>query len=247
MIILRDEQRIERMKKISQYTSLAGMAALLGGLVLAFTAESNSQLFIYQLLALLVGWVLSQIGIYLAHRYVRKPRLDQVLDEAVEKVARNGRLYHYTLPAPHVLLNPDGVIILVPKYQPGKIKVENDKWKQTGIGLRKFFGQESLGNPTQEAANMIGALTNYIRKNAPDVAEVPIAALIVFTTKGGVELEVKNSTFPAMHYTKVKGFLKQQKREPLSPAVYQSLRAAFDKSAMNITEQIGVENATDPA
>jgi hypothetical protein len=246
MIILRDEKRIARFKKISQYTSIGGMLALLGGLVLAFTAES-SQVFTYQLIALLVGWILSQVGIYLAHRYVRNPRPDQVLDEALHKSARNGRLYHYLLPAPHVLLNPDGVIVLVPKYQIGNISVENDKWKQSGIGLRRFFGQEGLGNPTKDAEVMIGSLANYIRKNAPDVPELPVGAVIVFTTKGSVELDVKNSTFPVMHYTKVKGFLKQQKRAPLSTAVYQSLRTAFDKAAVGLIEQTELENETSPA
>lgn len=235
------------MKKISQYTSLAGMGALAIGLFLAFTASDNTQVFTYQLMALLAGWMLSQIGIYLAHRYVRKPRPDEVLDEALAKVARNGRLYHYLLPAPHVLLTPEGVIALIPKYQTGKISVENDKWKQTGIGLRKFFGQEGLGNPTREAETTVGALANYIRKNAPDVAEVPIGALIVFTTKGAVELDVKSSAFPAMHSTKVKGFLKQQRREPLPTAVYQSLRTAFDKAAIGVMEQTELENGTSPA
>ncbi len=242
MIILRDEKRIARLKKISQYTSLGGMAALLGGLVLAFTATESSQIYTYQLLALLVGWILSQVGIYLAHRYVRTPRPDQILDEALAKAARNGRLYHYILPTPHVLLTPEGVIVLVAKYQVGKISVEGDKWKQGGIGLRRFFGQEGLGNPTKDTEIAVGALANFIRKNAPDVAELPIGALIVFTGKGSVELDVKNSTFPVMHYTKVKGFLKQQKRTPLSPAVYQSLRAAFDKAAAGILEQQEVED-----
>ena len=114
------------MKQIGQWTSLAGMLLLVGGLVMAFTAldESSSSVVFYQLLALLGGWMLSQIGIYLAHRYVRDPRPDQVLDQQVKKVARDGRFYHFLLPAPHVLLTPQGIIVFIAKFQSGNITVQ---------------------------------------------------------------------------------------------------------------------------
>lgn len=235
MVILRDEKRIARMRRLSQITSLIGLAALVVGLILAFTAAPN--FFFYQLLALLVGWLFSQIGVYLGHRYVRSPRPDEVLDEAVRKVARNGRMYHYLLPAPHVLLLPEGIILFVAKFQGGKITAEGDRWKQTGVGLRKFFGQEALGNPSKDAEVMVGALANYLRKHAPEVEEVPIAPIIVFTNKNAI-LDVKNANLPAMHHTKVKGFLRQQyRKEPTSSfprAKYEAVRAAFDKQAAHL-------------
>ncbi|HEX6386281.1 MAG TPA: hypothetical protein VF177_16535 [Anaerolineae bacterium] len=235
MVILRDEQRIARMRRISQYMSFIGMAALLVGLVLVFTNAEN--VFLYQLIALAVGWLFSQVGIYLAHRYLRRPRPDEVLDEALKKVDRDGRLYHYLLPAPHVLLLPTGIIVLLPKWQGGNVTVEGDKWKQTGLGLRKFFGQEQLGNPTREAETMVEALASYIRKHAPEVEEVPIAALIVFTSKGNWQLDLKRSRIPAMHYTKIKGYLRQKKRpEPIPKEDYEAIRTAFDKKVTHLTE-----------
>ena len=83
---------------------------------------------------------------------------------------------------------------------------------------------------------MVEAMAEYIRKNAPVVEELPIGALIVFTTKGAQELDLKGSRIPAMHYTKVKGFLRQKKRESLPKADYEALRAAFDESAPNPDE-----------
>jgi hypothetical protein len=142
LVVLRDEKRIARYRQIGQYTSLAGLVLLLGGMILAFVQPVNGLLL--QTVALVGGWTFSQIGLYLAHRYGRSPRPDEVLDEAVRKVARSGRIYHYLLPAPHVLLTTAGPIVLVPKYQSGNISVEGDKWRQTGVGLRRFFGQEAL-------------------------------------------------------------------------------------------------------
>jgi len=245
MIILRDEKRINRLRKVGQYASLFGMALLLGGLVIAFTnvrgdpAESGARnVFTYQLLALILGWLISQVGIFLAQRYARNPRPDQVIDEAIKKVAHNGRIYHYLLPAPHVLLLPNGIIIFVSKFQTGNITANGDQWKQKGIGLRKFFGQEGLGNPTREAETMVQAIANYIHKHAPGVENVPIGVIIVFTTKGLKTLDVKDSRVPAMHYSKVKGFLREQKRQalPLPAEDYEAIRAAFDLKATHLIE-----------
>ena len=153
MEIIRDENRIAKMKRLSQYATLIGFLFLIGGFVLVFIEIQN--LIIFQLLALLAGWIVSQIGIYLAHRYARSPRPDEVLDEAVKSVGRNSRLYHYVLPAPHVLLSPAGPIVFNLKYQSGDISVYDDKWRQKGIGFRRFFGQEGLGNPYQETEKMV--------------------------------------------------------------------------------------------
>ncbi len=236
MIILRDDKRIARLRKISQYASFAGMALLIGGLVFAFTNIQN--VFLFQLLALTGGWLLSQLGIFLAQRYLVDPRPDEVLDKELKKVARNGHLYHYLLPPPHVLLLPSGIIIFVPKYQSGKISVDGERWKQSGVGLRKFFGQEGLGNPTREATTMIKALASYIHKYAPSVEEVPIGVVIVFTKKGLNTLDLKNSSIPAMHYTKLKSFMRQQRAEakPIPAEDYEAIKAAFDQKITHLVE-----------
>lgn len=248
MVILRDEKRIARYKTISQYTSLIGFLALMGGLVVAFLNVSN--IFFYQFLALTVGWLFSQIGLYLAHRYMRSPRPDEVLDQALKKTVRDGRLYHYLLPAPHVLLTPAGPIILVAKYQSGYITAQGDRWKQTAgpdagpvkrffSATRRVFSQEGLGNPTREAEDLVKAIAGYLRKHAPQVEEVPVGALIVFTGKENQTLDVSGSTIPAMHFSKLKGFLKQQgPGTPLAPDTYQAVQAAFDKSVKFATQEV---------
>ncbi|MCB8926715.1 MAG: NERD domain-containing protein [Ardenticatenaceae bacterium] len=237
MIILRDDARITRMKRLGQITSFLGMGILLAGLFLVFL-PGTANLFFYQIVALFAGWMLSQIGIYLGNRYMREPRPDQVLDDVLKKVARDGRIYHYLLPAAHVLLIPTGIILFITKYQSGTISVEGDKWKQTGLGLRRFFGQERLGNPSREAALSVEAVASYLNKNAPSVEEVPIAAMIVFTGKGNNNLDLKNSAIPAMHFTKVKGYLRQQKGEtPMPEEDFAAIKAAFDQKAAHLINE----------
>lgn len=232
MIVYRDEERIENLKKRGARVSLVGFLFLAGGFVLLFMQEQLQNVILFQTLALVFGFVLTQYGLYLQHRYARSPRPDEVLDDAVKAVAKDGLMYHYVLPAPHVLLTPAGPIVFNLKYQTGIIYADGDNWSQKGLGFRRFFGQEGLGNPTKEAEKMIKALAGHISRNAPGVEEVPIGAIIVFTSKNRDELDVSNSRIPAMHYSKVKGFLRQEGRgEPLSKEDYDALRAAFDEAA----------------
>ena len=237
MIVLRDETRIARLKKIGQYASLIGFVVLIGALILGFV-DPERYLFL-QVLALPAGWLLTQVGLYMAHRYLRDPRPDEVLDDTLRKVGRDGRLYHYMLPAQHVLLTRAGVVVFVTKYQVGDISVEDDDWEQKGVSLfRKLFSQESLGNPTKEAERSVSAIANYIHKHAPEIEEVPVGAIIVFTTKDSGELDLDDSRIPAMHYTKLRGYFKQEVQGPSIPnEKYEALRAAFDEAVADRVEE----------
>ncbi len=238
MKVLRDEKRIARLARLGQIASLAGLAALVVGLLFIFMSD-NPYVFLYQLAALFIGFALSQVGLSLAHRYLRRPRLDLVLDKAAGKFARkDGRLYHYLLPAPHVLLLPVGVVVLVAKYQAGRISAQGDNWTQGGIGMRRFFGREGLGNPTREAEAQAAKMATMIAEAVP-AADVPVLPVIVFTTEKIDSLDVKESRIPATHAAKLGPVLRQQTQalKPLPKADYDALRAAFDAKAAHLLEE----------
>jgi hypothetical protein len=235
MVILRDDDNIAKLKKRGQRASIIGFLFLVAGFALLFIFPENQLVLLYQLLALLAGYALTQYGLSLTHRYSISPRPDEVLDDAVKSVARDGRMYHYLLPASHVLLTKAGPIVFVLKYQTGNISAVGDKWRQTGIGFKRFFGQEGLGNPAKDAEKMITALANYIRENAAEVKEVPVGAMIVFTSKNIGNLSVADSNIPAMHYSKVKGYLRQKRdKKSLPSSDYAALQRAFDEAATGL-------------
>lgn len=232
MVIIRNDKYVQSRRQLGMALSFISMGVLLGGMFILFTDRLD--LYIFAILSLPFGWMLSQVGLYFSHRFVRTPRPDQRLDEELEGVVKDGRLYHYVLPVSHVLLTPAGPIVLIPKYQGGNISVEGERWKQTGLGFSRVFGQESVGNPTREAEMAVKQLARFISQNVPSLAdkELPIGALIVFTTKHGGQLELQNSSIPAMHYSKLKGFWKQRtKDKPLPAEEYQALLKAFEEAA----------------
>lgn len=240
MIVILDEQRVARLARLGQILSLAGLGALVLGLVILFIVPESELVFTYQLIALGVGFALSQIGLYYTHRYHRRPRMDEVLDKEVARAYRkNGRMYHYELPAPHVLLTPGAVILFVTKFQTGRITADGDNWQQAGLGLRGLFGQERLGNPTREAETMVTKMADFIAANAPSAKDVPLLPVIVFTSDHIESLNVDNSRIPAMYHKKLPGYLRQQPemRAQMNSAAYNELRAAFDAEAGDQLEE----------
>ena len=116
------------------------------------------------------------------------------------------------------------------------MQAHGDKWRQTGVGLlnlNKYLGQENIGNPTREAETALQIMVNFLNKQFPEMEEVPLAVLIAFTTVPNSELDVHDSRIPAMHVSKVRGYLKQQwtKSKPMPKGQYEAIQAAFDEAS----------------
>ncbi len=234
VLIFRDEQRVARLRRVAQIAGLVGLLILISGLVTTFTAGNDPRLLYYPVISLGIGWLLSQVGLYLTQRYVRDPRPDEVIDKAIRKGGVVGRLYHYFLPASHVLLTEWGAALIVAKHQSGQISVTDDKWRQSGIGLRRFFGQEGLGNPTRDAQSQLAKLARFIKKNAPDLAEekIPVGAVILFTHADKKQLQLAGSSLPAMHHSELNNYLRKWLSGDKMPAsLYAGLQGIFDKAA----------------
>lgn len=234
MEIIRNEARIRRYRLIANGASIAGLAVLGVGLVLSF--QGNPQFFLAQWLTLVIGILLWQVSLNFSHRYVRSPRPDEQIDEALKGSSYKSVLYHYALPAYHVLLTRAGPIVFVIKPQTGKISVggeHGDQWKLSGALYRRIFGQQqALGNPTREAAMEVTQLVNFIKQEAPELDELPVGAIIVFSAPQGLAtLDIDDSRIPALHIDELKKFINRQLSRPLPPEQYKRLRAIFDAAA----------------
>lgn len=180
MKIVTNEKLIRRNARIAQISMVGGLLVLAGGMFLSFRAPQEFGL---SLAALILGFVLSQIGIYFSNRWGRTPRPDQLLNQALKGLDSKFTLYHYKSPVPHLLVGPSGLWVLMPRQQQGQISYSKGRWHQKGGNMyMKIFGQESLGRPDLEVSGEVDSIQEFLTKHMPGESKIPeVQAALVFT------------------------------------------------------------------
>lgn len=220
MQVITNEKLIKNRARLGRGASFAGLATLILGLVASLSPQwllTSTQWLLASFGCLFVGFVLSQVGIYNATRWVREPRPDQTLDKILKGFDDRYYLYNYVLPAPHVLLAPFGLCVINLKDQGGKISCEGEKWRHESGWKRilRLFGQEGLGNPTKEAQAGVEKLRRFLAQRLPG-EEVPIEGLVIFTNPQ-VDLETENPAVPVLDGKQFKSFLRDLSKERPMP------------------------------
>ena len=208
MKVVRNDRYIQTRSKIGRYASLGGLVVLAGGLLASFLGQQRPELITLSFVCLLIGFVLSQVGIYYGNRFVRSDRPDEVLTKALKGLDDRFILYHYQLPTPHVLLAPDACYVLSVQSQSGKVSAHGDRWKHP-LGWKWLFAwasQESIGNPAKAAQLEVETLQAQLAKKLPNV-EVLLTPVIVFSNPD-VELDVYDTAVPVIHIKKLKDWLR---------------------------------------
>jgi len=210
MRIITNTPFIQRRANIARYVSLGGLALLGGGFVVSLL---RFDLILLAYMTLLPGIILANIGIYLTNRYRREPRPDQLVDQSLKGLDDRYAIYHYMLPAAHVLVTPQGVYPLIVKFQAGVFTNEGERWhqRQSFFGrLMRLFGQEGVGNPTREARAETEAMRGYLAEHTPDL-DVPVEPVIVFTHPQA-QLAITDPAVPVVPAKKLKGYLRSSEK-----------------------------------
>ncbi len=227
MEINSNERLIKRNARIGQITSITGLAVLAGGMILSFT---RPEMFTISLVALLVGFGLSQIGIYFGNRWGRSPRPDEVLNDALKGLDGRYSIYHYTTPTSHLLVGPAGVWVLMPRHQAGTITYDENKkrWRQKGGNLYlKIFAQESLGRPELEIGTEINAVTSFLEERVGENKLPEVSAVLVMTNEKCV-VDADNAPAPTLEDKKLKDFVrKTAKGKPISLDLVREIQASI--------------------
>jgi hypothetical protein len=225
MEIVTNESLVRRNARIGQISSIVGLLVLAGGMYISFT---QAQLFGLSLAALLVGFALSQIGIYFGNRWSRRPRPDEILNQALKGLDDRYHLYHYETPASHLLVGPAGVWVLLPRHQRGTITYDEDKkrWRQKGGNLYlKIFAQEGLGRPDLEIESEANAARSLLDKFLPEGDLPEVQAALIFTNDQ-VDVQADDAPKPTLHVKKLKDFIrKEAKNKPISMDVVKEVQA----------------------
>lgn len=227
MRVTTNTRMITRRAKFGTWASLGGIAVLAGGMVASFQPR-----FVWvSLVALVAGFLLAQYGNYNLRRYGRSPRPDEIVAESFKGFDDRYHLYSWTLPAPFVLLTPQGLYSFVTRDQNGQITNNGSQWK-TGFSLSRallMFSQEGLGNPTQDAQDRAAKLTEWIRAKLPESTVVAQPAILF--TDPRAQLNVTDPTVPVLEPKGVKKWLRSGKPEFIKNAEYRQLEALFDETA----------------
>jgi len=227
MEIYTNERLIKRNARIGQITSITGLAILAGGMIISFT---RPELFSISLVALLIGFGLSQIGIYFGNRWGRRPRPDELLDRALKGLDGRYSIYHYTTPTSHLLVGPAGVWVLMPRHQAGTITYDENKnrWRQQGGNLYlKIFAQENLGRPDLEVGSEIHAIASFLEERLGEEKVPEVSAALVMTNEKCV-VDADNAPAPTLEEKKLKDFIKKTaKSKPISLDLVKEIQTAF--------------------
>ena len=228
MRIITNESLIKRNRTIGQATTIGSLLVLAGGLYLSFQT-SQPQLVNYAFVALLVGFLLSQVGIYFGNRWGRRPRPDEQITAGLKGLEDRYSIYHYETPASHLLVGPAGIWVLLPYAQQGKITFENSRWKQKGGNwYMKLFAQEGLGRPDLEANAGITEVKRFLVRKMPEVELPPVQSLLVFTNDK-VTLEAEEAPTPAIKVDKLKDYLRNKaKPAQIAPEMVAAITDAIE-------------------
>ena len=232
MKIVTNEKIIRRNKKIGQVTTIVSLVILGGGLFLSF--QNDPTMLTYSLLALIIGFMTSQLGIYYSTRWSKSPRIDESITSELKGLDDKYTLYHFSSPVQHLLVGPCGILALLPFIQRGVITYEKNKWKQSGVNLyMRIFAQEGLGRVDLEIANTEDRIKKFLDKNLFDQADYPSQVALVFTNPKAT-VQAPDAPNATLQVDKLKDYVRRIAREaPFPMDKISTIQDALPKESVN--------------
>jgi hypothetical protein len=228
MRIITNEKLIKRNGRLGQLATVTGLLVLVGGMYISFRYTEYAG---FSWIALLVGFALSQIGLYFGNRWGRRPRPDEKIDQGLKGLNDQYTIYHYMTPAAHLLVGPSGLWVISPYYQVGKIVYEKGRWRQKGGGfMQKYlraFAQEGLGRPDIEAPAEAEAIARFLKKRLATQLDLEPHNVLVFVNEKA-ELDVDDAPIMTIPLKKLKEAVRRAAKEtPLSNLLILEINQLF--------------------
>ncbi len=225
-----NEKHIERQSKIGKNAPLAGMGLLIIATVLMF---QRPDLIALSMLLVWVGFVASILSNYLGERYLGPAAHHNKVPESLKGLGNRYTLLVYQTPVPFVLIGPGGLTVIIVSSQGGRVTYDEEKgrWhheQKMGM-LRRFMGQEGLGQPHRIAASEVSALQAWLAKRLPEGMEIPTRAVLLFVHPD-VYLEADDAPITALRGSEIKRWVRDSanRRDRLADAQRSALYAALE-------------------
>ncbi len=214
---------VRRQGRLGRISSLLGFGCLIVGLVLSW---QQSELVLLAWATLIPGFLLITYGNYNTIRWGVKPRVDEIVANALKSLDHKYQLFNYIegLPADNLLLTPSGLIVLVTRPYLGEFINTGRKWRRQRnlVGWLLALGEGSLGNPTKDAERDVAAVRQFLRDRLGEGSadQIPVDAVVVFTHPRA-KLTVEEPEVPASHARDLKATIRPpQGRGKLPNPVY---------------------------
>ncbi len=231
MKLVRNEKHISRNKLLGRILTFSSLGVLGLGLYFAFKKEMN--LILYSYVCLIVGFILTQIGLNFVNRYGRSPRYDEIFGSAFEKLRHEYTYYVYTTPVPMLLMGPCRIWMPIPVNATGEISYVDGKWvHKTRNRIQKMMGQDSVGKPDREVADASAALSKYLtEKGVPADLHPELKPIMVVYLKETQLGDVSKAPYPVVEMEDLKRYIRRMDREqcadPISPETAEKLKQAL--------------------
>jgi len=197
MRIVRNTEFVGKRKRIARISALVGFLLLASTFLLIF--RPNLILFAYAIL--FAGFIVFNFGMQQLGKWSRNPRNDEILDARLKALPdAKYTLVHYAQigkrVVEHVLVHPGGLLVLTARELPGKVTVNDRRWRKRGVGFMRFFAMSGpqLGNPTADLEADVDALDAFTTERGIDA---DIYGAVVFLNDN-IEIEAEDPAYPAL-------------------------------------------------
>ena len=219
-------RKLARRATLANIASVSGLMVLLASVVISLF---KPQYIGYANVLLFAGLGVSMTGIYFANRWVKKPRPETSLDLELKPLSNAHRLYHYpALPSDHVLLAPNGVVVLETVNLASQFTYKDGRWREmisVGRALR-YIVEEHLGDPIKGARSAAEDLERRLSQVVGEGVRVPVKTVVVFTHPRAI-LEAENPPIPVCRLDKLRKQVQLQGPR-LEQAVYDQVAGYLD-------------------
>jgi hypothetical protein len=227
MKIYIDRQKTKTRAQAANIASIGGLLLLLVSVAIPLFMPNWSGI---TSVVMVIGAGGAMVGIYLANRWVRRPRPEESLDKALKAFDDSYHIYHYpsSLPCEHILLTPGGLLALEVVNLNGSFAYRDGRWREAmtiGRALR-YIVEERVSDPVILAQSMIQEMNDRLEREFTGKVTAQVRALTVFTHPA-VELEIDRGPIPACKIDK----LRKQAAIPgakLAPEAYDKISSYLE-------------------
>ncbi len=220
MRIIANRRFIERREQIGQWVPLVALALLFGGLAMSWIRPAD---YLLSTGIILIGFFLSILASYLTDHFSGEIVPHKKLPAALKGMTNEYLLVMHRKPVAFILIEPGGITVIQPKGQANVILYDGKRWHHVEKWhfFRQLGGQEPLGDPVKQAADLVERTEAYLAKVLPD-AEIPVRAVVVFIHPEARLKLASSPPIPVLPLPKLKGWLRSH---PLRPALSAEARA----------------------